>query len=174
MNTNYQNFEIKQPPKDNESIFSADLVPHRSLGQREFQLLMLVLGAVSIVFGTYFFVLGAWPVTSLLVLNILIVWIAFRFNYRGAKVREYVQISDNEIYICGVSASGRKREFRYNPKWVRLSIEKIENEGVKNLIVTHGGKGCLVGSFLNPCDLESFATAFKAAVETARLGKRYS
>jgi len=48
--------------RDEPTIFSAVLTPHRSLGSTGFLLLMLVFGGASFVTGVVFILLGAWPV----------------------------------------------------------------------------------------------------------------
>ncbi len=156
------------PNNMDEPFFSAELSPHRSLEERGFQTLMLVLGIAIAAISLLFVSLGAWPVLGFLGLDLLIIWHAFRLNFRTAKAREYVQVSNNEVYVCGVSATGKVSEFRFNPKWVKLSIEREDDEGISKLTLNYAGKGCIVGKFLNPSDLETFSIALKNALDKAK------
>ncbi len=151
-------------------FFSAVLTPYRSLGVKGFRILMLVLAAVCTVAGLVFLMMGAWPVFGFFGLDVVLVWLAFKMNYRSARAYELVNVSVHEIYVRGVTAAGKISEFRFNPRWARLTVERGESEGVKRLLLTYGGKGCAIGNFLNPDDRESFADALGEALACAKAG----
>lgn len=157
------------PPED-APFFSATLMPYRSLGPTGFLILMTAVGAICFACGLLFFVIGAWPVAGFLGLDVAIVWFAFRLNYRAARAYEEVSVSAHEIVVRKVSAAGRSQEYRFNPLWVRLEIEHVEDEGVTRIVLHSRGRGVDIGAFLNPDDRTSFAGAFKAALSTARAG----
>ena len=64
------------------TIFSAMITPHRSLGRVGFLVLMAVFGAVSFVAGIAFLLMGAWPVFGFFGLDVVLLYWAFRLNYR--------------------------------------------------------------------------------------------
>ena len=66
---------------------SLTIWPHRSLSKRGFVIVMAALGSLAFFIGLGFFLLGAWPVIGFLGLEILVVWGAFKLNYRAAKQR---------------------------------------------------------------------------------------
>jgi len=69
-------------------IFSAIITPHRSLGPSGFLIFMLCLGGLSFISGVIFVSLGAWPVFGFFGLDVLLVYLAFRANYRSARAYE--------------------------------------------------------------------------------------
>ena len=71
-------------PDCEPTIFSAVITPHRSLGGPGFWLLMAAVAGLSFVAGIVFLLLGAWPVFGFLGLDVLLVFWAFRANYRAA------------------------------------------------------------------------------------------
>lgn len=152
-------------------FFSAVLTPHRSLGPKGFTVLMLVTGGVSFVAGLAFMAIGAWPVVGFLGLDVLLVWLAFRWNYRTARAFEEVSVSLTEIVIRKVSHHGRIEEYRFNPFWARLAISREEDEGVTRIALYSKGEHVPVGGFLNPDDRTSFAGAFQAALSAAKSGR---
>lgn len=152
-------------------FFSALLTPHRSLGARGFMVLMLAVGGTCFVSGLVFMAIGAWPVVGFLGLDVLLVWLAFRWNYRTGRAYEQVSISLTEIVIRKVSHYGELQEFRFNPAWVRLAIAREEDEGVTRITLFSRGKGVPIGGFLNPDDRTSFAGALQAALATAKSGR---
>ena len=76
--------ELKSEPK----IFAAIITPHRSLGSTGFLILMLCIGALSFACGMMFLLIGAWPVFGFLGLDVLLIYIAFRANFRAARAYE--------------------------------------------------------------------------------------
>jgi uncharacterized membrane protein len=157
-------------PTDNfdDVIFSATLVPHRSLGRRGFLMLMGGIAALWFLLGLFFWSLGAWPIVGFGGLDILAIYIAFKLNYRAARAHEEISVSRAEIVIRKVTASGRAQELRFNPHWVRLEVVESEDEGVTRIALRASDRRVPVGAFLNPEDRRSFARAFGAALATAR------
>ncbi|NTS32835.1 DUF2244 domain-containing protein [Phyllobacterium sp. BT25] len=151
-----------------EEIFRALLVPHRSLGRFGFLVLMGTLGVSSFMTGLFFLSIGAWPVFGFFGLDVVIVYVAFRLNYAAAKAHEEVSISRVALHIRQVAPSGRARQHEFNPYWTRFSIARHAEIGITSMRVEGQGKAVIIGSFLNPDDRESFASAFQTALATAK------
>lgn len=151
-------------------LFRALLVPHRSLGHKGFLVLMSVLIGFWIVFGLVFLSLGAWPVFGFMGLDVLAIWLAFRWNYRAARVREEVEVSRVALDIRKVAPSGRTQSFRFNPFRARFDVARHDEIGITCMAVTGEGRSVPIGTFLNPEDRESFATAFGRALRLAKTG----
>ncbi|PYE87451.1 putative membrane protein [Phyllobacterium leguminum] len=144
------------------------LVPHRSLGRTGFLVLMAVLIAGWIICGVFFLSLGAWPVFGFFGLDVLIVYLAFRLNYRAARAREEISVSRTALDIRQIAPSGHTREHRFNPFWARFRIARHDEIGITAMNVEGEGRRVAIGSFLNPDDRESFASAFTKALATAK------
>ena len=80
--------ELGQEP----TIFSAVLTPNRSLSPKGFLIFMLVLGSLSFTIGLYFLSAGAWPIFGFMGLDVLLVYWAFRVNFRSARAYEVVTV----------------------------------------------------------------------------------
>ena len=107
-------------------IFSALVTPHRSLSRNGFLILMGFLTAISFIAGVVFTMMGAWPVFGFFGLDVLIVWWAFRVNYRRAAATEEIVITHSEIRVRRVSHRGHTMEWTLNPLWVRLDVTSHE------------------------------------------------
>ncbi len=153
-----------------EPIFSALLTPHRSLGRTGFVILMGAFVLIWLALGSLFLSLGAWPVFSFLGLDVLLIYLAFRWNYRAARAREEVEITRLRLDIRKIAPSGRTEEHRFNPFWTRFRVARHEEIGITGMAVEGEGRMVGIGSFLNPDDRESFAKAFGQALATARRG----
>ncbi|MFK0385531.1 DUF2244 domain-containing protein [Agrobacterium sp. NPDC090273] len=154
-------------PED-KPIFAAELVPYRSLGRKGFRLLLAVSGLVCFVYGIFFLTTGAWPVGLFFGVDFLLLYWAFRANYRAADAREEVSVSRSSLSIRKFSPAGRMIEHRFNPFWARFRVRRHEEIGILSMHVTGEGKATDIGSFLNPDDRESFAKAFGNALAKAR------
>ena len=73
-----------EPAVPEPKLFSAIVTPHRSLGRIGFVIVMVAVGSVSFAAGMAFLLLGAWPVFGFFGLDVLLVYLAFRANYRAA------------------------------------------------------------------------------------------
>jgi|SRR5690242_3849644 len=152
------------------TIFSATLTPHRSLGRVGFLILMLLFGAVSFITGMLFLVLGAWPVFGFFGLDVLLLYWAFRLNYRHANAYEQVTVTSSVLRVRKVSHLGRVREWVLNPLWVRLDKVEIEEFGIDRLFLVSRGKKLAIATFLGPDEKASFAKELGRALGEAKRG----
>ena len=152
------------------TIFSATLTPHRSLGRVGFLILMLLFGAVSFVTGMLFLMMGAWPVFGFFGLDVLLLYWAFRLNYRHAEAYEQVTVTCSELKVRKVSHLGRVREWVLNPLWVKLDKIEIEEFGTDRLFLISRGKKLAIGTFLGPDEKADFARELGKALNEARRG----
>jgi uncharacterized membrane protein len=149
-------------------FFQALLTPHRSLGRRGFAILMGVLLFGWLVTGVIFLSRGAWPVFGFFGLDVLLVYVCFRLNYRAARAREEVSVSRTSIDIKKTAPSGRWQAHHFNPFWAKFSVARHDEIGITGMAVEGQGQTVPIGSFLNPDDRESFAKAFGNALATAK------
>ncbi len=157
-------------PNCEPTLFSATIRPHRSLGRTGFVLVMLLIGGFSFVGGVVFFLIGAWPVVGFLGLDVLLVYWAFRSNYRAAAAYEQVIITPSELRVRQVSHRGRAREWMLNPLWTRIDRETHEEFGLMRLSLVSRGWRLVVASFLGPREKESFAKQLSTALAEAKRG----
>lgn len=153
-----------------EPFFKALLTPHRSLGRQGFMILMAALLAGWAFTGLIFLSQGAWPVFGFFGLDVLLLYLAFRANYRAARAREEVSVSRTALAVRKVAPSGRSVSHRFNPFWTRFDVARHEEIGITSMAVESRGQRVSVGSFLNPDDRESFAKAFGSALSKAKAG----
>ncbi len=148
--------------------FHAVLTPHRSLGQNGFKILMLILIGSWLVTGLVFVAMGAWPIFGFFGLDVLAIYIAFRINYRAARMHEEVRLTRHELLIRRVDVSGKTKQSQFNPLWTRLKVIKHPYAGVTGLTVASRSQRVPIGDFLNPDDRESFAKAFGLALANVK------
>jgi uncharacterized membrane protein len=152
------------------TIFSAVITPHRSLGNVGFVVLMIAFGAVSFIAGVSFLLMGAWPVFGFFGLDVLLLYWAFKLNYRHAGAYEEVTVTPSALKLRKVSHHGRAREWVLNPLWVKLDKVVHEEYGLERLFLVTRGKRLAIASFLGPDEKASFAQHLGNALHEAKRG----
>lgn len=155
-------------------LFDVRLNPHRSLTPGGFRALMAATFFCTALFSLPFYVLGAWPVVGFMGLDVLALYVAFRVNFRAARAYEELRLTPLELLFARVSTRGARREWRFNPAWVRF--ERIDHEefGTQRLSLVSRGRSLEFGAFLGPDQKAELATRFSRALAQARLGPRFS
>jgi len=151
--------------------FRVLLTPHRSLGPTGFLILMAALGTASFVAGMVFLLMGAWPVLGFFGLDVLIVYIAFRLNYRSGRLYETVELTPARFTLTRVHPSGRQERFDCNPYWARVSLREW-HDGRTALSVVSQGRELAFARFLTDGERRNLAEALKEALLAARGGVR--
>jgi uncharacterized membrane protein len=155
-------------------LFSALLTPHRSLNRAGFVALMAFLCVVSFATGIVFLLIGAWPVLSFFGLDALVIYWAFRLNFRHAQACEQISVTPSELRLRRISHRGQVAEWVLNPLWVKLDQDANEEFGIERLYLVSRGRRLSIASFLGPDEKASFAKALLAALQAARRGPTYN
>lgn len=160
--------DIGQDNPAEKPIFSALLVPHRSLGRFGY---FMLLGLFVILCGStaiFYQRLGAWPVVWFMLADVAIFWLAFQLNFRAGRIREEVELTRTALTVRKTMPSGKRREHTYNPFWAKFDVKRDDARGIIDMRIIGEGYQSTLGAFLNPDDKESFATAFGQALATAK------
>jgi len=152
------------------TIFSAIITPHRSLDRAGFIVLMLVVGGIGFLCGMLFLLIGAWPIFGFCGLEVLLIYWAFRANFRSARAYEELTVTTSALTVRKVSARGRVHEWTLNPLWVRLERIVHEEFGIERLFLVSHGRRLSIAGFLGPGEKASFARALSAALSEAKRG----
>jgi uncharacterized membrane protein len=162
------------PEAAEPKLFCALLTPHRSLNRTGFLVLMGFLSVISFAAGIAFLLMGAWPVFGFFGLDVLLVYWAFKVNFRRAKATEEISVTPSELRVRRVSHRGHVAEWVLNPLWVQLD-QKIHAEfGIEELYLVSRGRRVAIASFLGPDEKASFVKALTAALQAARRGPSYN
>ncbi len=153
---------------NDEPLFEAVLSPYRSLGRIGFVVLMGATTLITVIHMAIFARVGAWPVFAFFGLDLALLFGAFWLSYRSARAREFIRMSRTDLSIRKVAPSGRAEDHQFNPFWTRFNIARHEEIGITGMRISSRGQQTEIGSFLNPDDKESFATAFQRALATVK------
>lgn len=155
---------------ETEPYFDVLLHPYRSLGRNGFIGLMIFVGLLLLIVSIPFYLMGAWPILGFAGLDILLLWWAFRRNYRDARATEQIRITQRDVSITRTCPKGRQSQVSFNPYWVRVETKEEEDRGMTALHLTSHGNRVEIGAFLHACERESLAIALKSALMAAKSG----
>jgi uncharacterized membrane protein len=139
------------------------LLPHRSLPSRNFHLLMGLLGLISVAAGIAFVAIGAWPVIGFFGLDIALVYLAFRLNYRSARQSETIRLADDVFSIERIGVRGERCSWHFQPYWVRVVLEE-HSDSSNRLIVASHGRSLVIGDFVPPTTRRELAVTIREAL----------
>jgi uncharacterized membrane protein len=151
----------------NSYLFRALLTPHRSLSPAGFIILMSVVCLVSFGTGLLFYLIGAWPVIAFMGLDVLLIYVAFKLNYRAGRLYEMVDLQEGALIVTRVQPSGKEQSWRFNPYWVQLRLEPRIGRSSELSLVSHGIR-LSFANFLSDHEREDFAEALGSALAAAK------
>lgn len=152
---------------DGKTHFQATLRPNRSLSPQGFFWLMTALFAVSMTVGITFLANGAWPVFGFFGLDVLLVYLAFKANYRSGRLYETLRLTDDDFEVRRIDPYGKEREWHFQPYWLRVDIDQPP-EHDSHLTVASHGRSLVIGAFLTPQERVEVAEALRDALRKHR------
>ncbi len=149
-------------------LFAAELTPHRALGRGGRRLvaalvILLVLSPLLLVLSG-----SIWAMAGFIALDGVAIALTFYFSARRGKRREIVRMWSDQLEIASIDAKGDRVLRRFEPRLVRLVLERDDNEKTLALRLRSGREDLEIGAFLNSDDKASFAKAFGTALRKAR------
>ena len=142
--------------------FQAVLYPNRSLGDRGFAVLMGLIVLVCSLVGTGFALVGAWPVSGFLGLDVLLIYLAFRWSFRETSRADFITLDDDGLSVRRIMPSGEAKSWRFETAWVQVLIEG------RRLILRSHGQELAIGPYLTIEERRTFASALKEAIQARR------
>jgi uncharacterized membrane protein len=151
-------------PSGGRVFFDAILRPNRSLSPFGFRLLIAVFGTALFAVGSTFWMIGAWPVMGFCGLELVLLYGAFRLNFRSGGAYERLRLSDDGLEISRMRPNGAvARVWRLQPAWLRIDIDNPPEHDSQLTLSSHGRR-MVVGSFLTPDERLEVAEALREAL----------
>ncbi len=146
-------------------LFDVILTPNRSLSPRGFVILMTAVCVVSFAAGLAFFLAGAWPVVGFFGLDVALIYLAFRINYRRAAMHESLRLTREALTVERVDHRGESETWRFSPAWMQVEAGPAANGG---LALRSHGRVLMIGRFLTMKERRGLAQALGRALIRAR------
>lgn len=152
------------PALDGQLYMDAVLRPNRSLSAAAFKLMLIVVIVINAVLAVVFIAQGAFPVAGFLGLDVLALWLAFRWNYKAGQIAEYVRIAPGKVHVAAVDKHGGAKHWVLNPVWARVARDG------RGVLIRDGAGQMRLGAFLSSKECEAFAQALALALFRAKRG----
>ena len=131
----------------NNKLYEISLYPYRSLNKTGFFILMFSLGFISFVAGIIFMIKGAWPVFGFFGLDVLLVYIFFKINFRSGKKKEVLILTKNKLIVEFYDSKKISKTYYLDANWLQIHLSELKNE-MSKLKISSNGKSVIVGAFL--------------------------
>ena len=158
---------LGESPAEKTYLFDAILQPNTSLEPKGFMLLMVAIASVSFVVGMVFMVAGAWPVVGFLGLDVALIYLAFKANYRWARMYETVRLTSDSLLVERISPSGKVQRWSFQPYWLKVQIDTPVKHDSQLVLSSHG-KRLKIGAFLTADERLELAHALQDALAKLR------
>jgi uncharacterized membrane protein len=146
-----------------DTLFEAELVPHRSLSPRGIFLVLGFLGAVSLSVTTLFWYLGAWPIAGFNGGEMLIAAALLRTHARSRRVREVLCLTEGGLRIERFDVHGHRTELFLPAAWLNAQLEERPGRVPGLFLSTHGRREEVARS-LGEFQKRDLADALRAAL----------
>ena len=163
---------VKPTPAEGAVYMDAHLRPNRSLSSHGFRIVMLSMAAMSFFAGLGFLAIGAWPVVGFFGLDVVLVYLAFKVNFKsGERERETIRVTAREVAISRTCYRGHVGWWHVSPAFARVQVEQL-NEYEATIRLTAGGTSVPLATCLSSPERLAFAQALNSALDQAR-SERY-
>lgn len=128
---------------------------------------MALISSISFIAGVFFFTIGAWPVVGFFGLDVLLIYGAFKLNYRAGRLCEIIEINEEELKVTRIDPKGHTKNWSFNRYWVRVEHAVDPDEEYQNrpLILTSHGRMLEIASFLSRDEKIEFSGVLRAALK---------
>ena len=162
-----------QPDRKPQWLEQITIWPHRSLSPKGLAIGMGVLGGFLFVIGLGFFLAGAWPVIGFLGLELLVVWGAFKLNYRAARHRETIHTTTEELMVESQTPAGNRLQKSFPIGWLRVKLTPPEapvmaSRHQQKIILSSHGEQAEIGKYLHPAEKAGLSHELGAMIDRAR------
>ena len=151
--------------------FRLVMTPYRSLSKPGFVIVMGFIGAVSFVTGVAFALLGAWPVLGFFGLDVVLIYWAFKRNYRSGRQLETIEIADGELRLVRTDPWGRDTTTSLPATWIEVRFSEQPDGRTTIALASHGAEHRFA-TFLTDDERREIVPVLRAALGAARSGSR--
>ena len=119
-----------------------------------------------------FLLLGAWPVLGFFGLDVALVYIAFKLNYRSGRLYETVELTPAKLMLDAGAPLRPTRAVRLQSLLGARQPARMAGRAHGPQARSAQGKELVFGRFLTDDERRDFATALTGALVDARGGAR--
>ena len=150
-----------------DSLFRAELRPHRSASVAAVNRLIVLLLAIFVPTSVGFVVAGAWPVTGFMGFELALLYACFRINLLRGSAVEFIDLTRETLLVERIDHWGGRRAWTLAPQWTQADLAALSAPGGRRTLRSRG-HALAIGGFLTLDEQGALAGALEAAVRKAR------
>ena len=154
-------------PRSAQPIFRVDLFPPRSLSRRAARNIVLFVAGLTTTIGLIFWSVGAWPVIGFLGVDVILLSLAFYFSFRSAWQEERIELRAENLRVTRISVRGDRQQFDFQPYWLRVILQRGEDDQCSLFLQTHG-KSLEIAGFLGADEKTDLAEKLERVLRQTR------
>jgi uncharacterized membrane protein len=158
---------VAAPAQQDQVLFEAVIVPHRSLGPRGLKVLSVAALAACVITSVVFVALGAWPVGLFAGGELLLAVALFRLHMRAARASEMLLLTQEGLRVVRTTPSGAVSSRSLPADWMSVRLEERPGR-VPALLLTAQGVEEEVGRDLGEAAKRDLAESLSAALHRRR------
>lgn len=137
--------------RDDPPIWEITLRPYRSLGQKGFRNTMIIAG-FGLLLPTlpYYFSAAGSAILPFTGAALLLLWLAFKANYRQAGLYEHLRLWHDLIALERHELTGEILRWQANPYWLKINFTQSGGPVESYLTLFGNGREVELGAFLSP------------------------
>ena len=155
--------------QQDQTYLDMKLTPHRSMSRQQILWLLKAVGVIFLAMSCMAWIIGAWPVIFFCFIEMMLVCLAFIWNFRTAEQYEHIIINQSGFHLTRYASKGAKWQYDLEAFWMRVCFSVAPNQSVKLAVSTHG-KTLIIGDFLNFEAKQKLANSLENALLRYRYG----
>ncbi|MEQ8667221.1 MAG: DUF2244 domain-containing protein [Rhodospirillales bacterium] len=133
---------------DPTPLYQAVLEPHRSASARNINTAIIVFALAALPLSLIFSVIGAWPVSIFIGLDVVLLFAALRLHFWFGRSREVITITHDLLTVERIGAGGRRRTWAASPHWMKVVVTELDDDRNRLELRTRDNR-TEIGRFLN-------------------------
>lgn len=145
---------------DTAVLYSAVLRPHRSSGVLGARIVTLIVASLLGAIGMGFVLAGAWPILPFLGLEVVVLYVALRFNQRAGNAEEAINLTRRALTVRRTDHWGNQSSFSFSPHWLQVNLLPLPGND-NQLELRSQGRSLAIAKFLTPDEREVLALTLR-------------
>ena len=117
-----------------EIIMKPSDMAHLSIAQR----IIIFIAVLCVSLGIVFWAIGAGPVLPFMGVEVLLLYMAYRFGVRHGRKTETLSLSKNELIVRKMGFGKKPEAIRLQPYWSHLYLEENSGQYMRLLLRSKG------------------------------------
>ena len=151
----------------NDILLEVSLSPSVASRITTIRWILMLFGLLCLSVGLIFAANGAQPVLGFMGLEVILLYVAYRFCQRNTRMAEQIVLSSRNLIFRRIDRDGNISITNFEPFWLNVELVKIQGIS-KHVTIGSKGRKKKVGAFLTPKEQLKLLNTLEQALESLR------